>query len=238
MKKLAVFALFLFCVSAYSQGLKFLYHGQELGDTLNVSVPASDAENEITIQILNDSPDTVRIMLRKEVLTDLGGDSYNTFCIGTCVDPSTMQSFVPLVLAPGDTSTSDQFHLLYNPAGLTGVCTVKYTFTARSEYVIVVNYISGEVSVADAPATLGSFSAYPNPATSSVTFQYTLANRSASDAANIVITNLVGNRVRVIPVSGNSGKKTIDLSNMVAGIYFYSMEINGKPASTKKLIVK
>ncbi|MBQ4433904.1 MAG: T9SS type A sorting domain-containing protein, partial [Bacteroidales bacterium] len=116
--------------------------------------------------------------------------------------------------------------------------TVKYTFTARSEYVIVVNYISGEVSVADAPATLGSFSAYPNPATSSVTFQYTLANRSASDAANIVITNLVGNRVRVIPVSGNSGKKTIDLSNMVAGIYFYSMEINGKPASTKKLIVK
>lgn len=209
-----------------------------MGDTLNVSVPASDAENEITIQILNDSPDTVRIMLRKEIITDLGGDSYNTFCIGTCVDPSTMQSSVPLVLAPGDTSNNNQFHLLYNPAGLTGVCTVKYTFTARSEYVIVVNYISGEVSVADAPATLGSFSAYPNPATSSVTFQYTLANRSASDAANIVITNLIGNKVRVIPVAGNSGKKTVDLSNMVAGIYFYSMEINGKPVSTKKLIVK
>ena len=238
MKKIAVFVLFLFCVSAYSQGLRFFYHGEELGDTLNVSMPATNAENEITIQILNDSPDTASIMLRKEVITDLGGDSYNTFCIGTCVDPSTMQSFVPLVLAPGDTSTSDQFHILYNPAGLTGVCTVKYTFICRSEYVIVVNYISGEVSVADAPATLGSFSAYPNPATSSVTIQYALANRSASDAANIVITNLVGNKVRVIPVSGNSGKKTIDLSNMVAGIYFYSMEINGKPVSTKKLIVK
>lgn len=238
MRKIAVFVLFLFCVSAYSQGLKFFYQGQELGDTLNVSVPANDNDNEIAIQIQNNSLDTARIMLRKEVITDLGGDSYNTFCIGTCVDPSTMQSFVPLVLAPGETSTSDQFHILYNPAGLTGVCTVKYTFTCRSEYVIVVNFISGEVSVADAPATFNSFSAYPNPATSSVTFQYALANRSTSDAADIVITNLIGNRVRVIPVAGNSGKKTIDISNMVAGIYFYSLEINGKPVSTKKLIIK
>ena len=73
MKKIAVFVLFLFCVSAYSQGLRFFYHGEELGDTLNVSMPATNAENEITIQILNDSPDTASIMLRKEVITDLGG---------------------------------------------------------------------------------------------------------------------------------------------------------------------
>ena len=30
----------------------------------------------------------------------------------------------------------------------------------------------------------------------------------------------------------------IDLSNLVAGIYFYSIEVNGQAVSTKKLIVK
>ena len=53
-----------------------------------------------------------------------------------------------------------------------------------------------------------------------------------------MITSLVGNRVYTQPINNASGKTNIDLSNLVAGIYFYSIEVNGQAISTKKLIVK
>ena len=84
---------------------------------------------------------------------------------------------------------------------------------------------------------MNSLTAYPNPATSSVTIAYDLSNLSSADT-RVVITNLVGSKVAVRPIAGTSGKVSMDISNLDSGIYFYSIESAGKVVSTKKLIVR
>ena len=57
-------------------------------------------------------------------------------------------------------------------------------------------------------------------------------------SARLVITNLVGSKVAVHSLNGTSGKVRMDISNLDSGIYFYSIEADGKIVSTKKLIVR
>ena len=242
MKKIALSILLAMFVSdSFSQSIKLFYEGEEVGDTLNISIERINDESTFWLSVKNNTSDSLYITVAKEVLSELP-DSYNTFCLGSCFDPSVTVSPFTLNLAAGESSTNDQFHLVYYPANQYGTTSVKYRFyDERINEIpreIVVNYITGEVGIDDEPLAAKLFNAYPNPATSNVTIQYDLAGRTIGNNAQIVITSLVGNRVYTQPLNNNSGKANIDLSNLVAGIYFYSLEVNGQSISTKKLIVK
>lgn len=242
MKKIALTILLaLFATTSFSQSIKLFYEGEEAGDTLNIFVTRLDNESTFWLSVKNNTSDSLYITVAKEVLSELP-DSYNTFCLGNCFDPSVTVSPFTLDLAAGESSTNEQFHLVYYPANQHGTTSVKYRFyDERINEVpreIVVNYTTDEVGIDDTPVTAKLFNAYPNPATSNVTIQYDLTGHTASNNAQIVITSLVGNRVYTQPIHNASGKANIDLSNLVAGIYFYSLEVNGQAISTKKLIVK
>lgn len=244
MKKSAIFLiLMVFSMMAFSQSIKLFYNNEQLGDTLNVTNLRLNDENNVNINVQNNTNDSLYITVHKEVISEVDG-SFNTFCLGVCYDPSVTTSTRTLDLAAGETSTGDQFHCVYFvPSESYGITTVKYSFyderINEPAKVLVVNYISEDPDgIEDAPVVMRSFNAYPNPATSNVTVQYEVANRSAGDNVRINITSLVGNKVCSVPVSNASGKANLDLSNLVAGIYFYSLEVNGKILSTKKLIVK
>ena len=242
MKKIALTILLaLFATASFSQSIKLFYEAEEVGDTLNISIERINDESTFWLSVKNNTSDSLYITVAKEVLSELP-DSYNTFCLGNCFDPSVTVSPFTLDLAAGESSTNDQFHLVYYPANQEGTTSVKYRFyDERINEIpreVVVNYVTGgEVSIEES-VTAKVFNAYPNPATSNVTIQYDLAGRTISNNTQIVITSLVGNRVFVQPINNASGKATIDLSNLVAGIYFYSIEVNGQAISTKKLIVK
>lgn len=244
MKKLTIFLLFVASIfAAFSQEyVKFFYNGEEVNDTI-VAVPDNlEDVNEFTVEIQNVWTDSLFLTVTKEVLAS-AGESMNTFCLGSCYDPSVMVSPRTLDLAPNEISGSEDFHLVYYPLGVEGVTIVKYTLTDNlvSDQILgtfIVKFDTRPEGINDEPLHINKFSAYPNPATSQVTVQYDLSNRSANDNTKIVITNLVGKRVCVLPVSNTIGKKSIDVSNFVAGIYFYSLEINGQATATKKLIVK
>ncbi|MCQ2280993.1 MAG: T9SS type A sorting domain-containing protein [Bacteroidales bacterium] len=242
MKKLVLFVLALVVsMAAFSQSIKLYHNGQLCGDTLYLNVSRMYDDNSLVIGVMNNTNDSLFITVEKEVISELEG-SYNTFCLGVCYDASTTVSPNTLDLAAGQTSTNDDLHFTYNPMGNFGVTTVKYKFYDQrineAPAQVVVNYVTEEVSIENHVVNVNKFNAYPNPATSQVTVQYELANRLAGDNAHIIITSLVGNKVCSQPVSNNNGKATIDLSNLVAGIYFYSLEVNGQIVSTKKLIVK
>ena len=244
MKKLTIFLLFVASIfAAFSQDyVKFFYNGEEVHDTVVVYPERMYDENEFTIGIQNIWTDSLFLTVTKEVLASVG-ESMNTFCLGSCYDPSVMVSPRTLDLAPNEISNSGQFHLVYYPMGAEGVSIVKYTISdsrinTPSIGEFVVKFDTRSEGIHDASLQVNKFSAYPNPASSQVTIQYDLSNRSSNDVTKIVITNLVGKKVRVIPVSNTAGKKNIDVSNLVAGIYFYSLEINGQATATKKLIVK
>ena len=242
MKKIALSLLLaVFSMTAFSQSIQLFYNNEEVSDTLNLNIENLDDDNIIWLSVKNNTNDSLFITVSKELISEVPG-SFNTFCLGSCYDPSVTVSPATLDLAAGEASTDGQFHLVYNPMGSVGITTVIFRFAdqrlnepARE---VVVNYISGEVGIQDQPVTAKLFNAYPNPATSNVTIQYDLAGRTIGNNAQIVITSLVGNRVYTQPINNASGKTNIDLSNLVAGIYFYSIEVNGQAISTKKLIVK
>lgn len=242
MKKLALFLLVsVVTMTAFSQSIKLYYEGQPCGETLNISGFRPGDENTFHIAVMNNTNDSLFITVEKEVISEVDG-SYNTFCLGACYDPSITISPRTLDLAAGETSTTEQFHTVYYGGDNFGTTTVKYKFyDERINEVpaqVIVNYIFDDVNIQDHVVNVNKFNAYPNPATSQVTVQYELANRTAGDNAQIIITSLVGNKVYSQAINNNNGKASIDLSTLVAGIYFYSLEVNGQIVSTKKLIVK
>lgn len=236
MKKIIALISFLLVTAAYAQTFQISYNGEEVSDELDFTVTQADEDNELVLILTNNSEDVDNIYLTKQVIAEVPG-SINLFCIGgACYD--SQSSSTPLVLQPGESSTGERFHLLYNPMGTEGITTVKYIFyTSRYSDSVTVNYIYGNVGVEDTELLVNSLSAYPNPATSSVTVAYDLSG-FRTGSARLIITNLVGSKVAVRPINGTSGKVSIDISDLDSGIYFYSIEADGKIVSTKKLIVK
>ena len=241
MKRISLFLLiFASILTAVAQeSLKFFYNDSEFTDTVVMYPRTMFETTEFTVGIQNITENPVSLTVSKEVITS-AGDSYNTFCMGTCFDSSIMVSPTTLDLAAGETSTYDQFHLVYNPLGAEGLTIVRYTMSENNVQLgsFVVVFDSRPVGIEEQPMRVNRFTAYPNPATNQVTIQYDLSNRSSHDATRIVITNMVGKKVRVANISNTSGKKTLDISDLGAGIYFYTLEINGTATNTKKLIVK
>ncbi len=76
----------------------------------------------------------------------------------------------------------------------------------------------------------------PNPFTGSTTIGYNLPK--GTNSAKLQITDVTGNVLAIIPLSGSSGKSTLtaSLSGQAAGTYMYSLIVNGKLVGTKQMI--
>ena len=238
MKKIISLILLMAVAAVYGQSFQISYNGEPVGEELNYIVEQGNEDNGLVVIITNTSNETESILLSKRVISEISG-SYNTFHIGDCCDPSITVAPVPFILQPGESSDGNSFHLLYNPCGKEGTTTVEYTFSSGSSSTILrVNYIYSTSGIANPDIRVNSITAYPNPATTSVTVSYELSGSLPSNDVHLVITNLVGSKVAVHSLSGTSGKVVMDLNDLDAGIYFYSIEANGKAVSTRKLIVK
>ena len=75
--------------------------------------------------------------------------------------------------------------------------------------------------------------AYPNPANSNVNILF-----NTSEKAEIVLYNIVGEKVRSYTVTPESHKINIETSNLPVGTYFYSMVSDTKITATKRLVIK
>lgn len=236
MKKIIALILFLAVTVAYAQTFQISYNDEQITGPLNLTASLANNDNEFVIVLTNTSEEVDSIYLTKYVLSEVPG-SANLFCIGgLCYTDD--NSNTPLVLGPGESSNRQSFHLLYNPVGNEGITSVKYIFYTNSySDSVTINYIYGDVSVEETELLVNNLSAYPNPATSNVSVSYDLSGFRAG-SARLVITNLVGSKVAIHPISGTSGKVNVDLSTLDSGIYFYSIEADGKIVSTKKLIVR
>ena len=236
MKKIIALISFLAVTAAYAQSFQITFNGEQVGETVDFTAWEGNDDNELVLIITNDSQEVDSIFLSKQVIEEVPG-STNLFCIGgLCTEQNTSTS--PMVLQPGESSNRGMFHLLYNPGGNEGTTSVNYTFSAGNfTKSLIVNYIYETVGITETEVLVNSLNAYPNPATSNVTVSYDMSGYHAGNA-RVVITNLVGSKVVTRSISGTSGKVSVDISNLDAGIYFYSIEADGKIVSTKKLIVK
>ena len=75
----------------------------------------------------------------------------------------------------------------------------------------------------------------PNPFTGSTVIGYSLPKGTSS--AKLQITDINGNVLGIIPLSGSAGKSTVtaSLSGYAAGTYMYSLIVNGQLVGTKQM---
>ncbi len=96
--------------------------------------------------------------------------------------------------------------------------------------------VTGEVNVAETQQyTLALGQSIPNPATDAVQIPVTLER---AGAINFTMVNLLGEVVVREQFSGAQGANTVNLnvSNLEAGLYLYSIDVNGKRL-TKRMVI-
>ncbi len=98
---------------------------------------------------------------------------------------------------------------------------------------IVVRTVSGVKEFKNA-ATL---SAFPNPTRGETTITL---NHAANENYKIRISNAIGRVIKTIDIDKQAvdSKVEVDLSNLPAGFYFYSLLANDKMVETKRLILQ
>ncbi|WP_291727785.1 T9SS type A sorting domain-containing protein [Bernardetia sp.] len=78
--------------------------------------------------------------------------------------------------------------------------------------------------------------AYPNPAAHFVQFDYRMLDRNSE--GKITVYNLLGSVVGEYRLDNYDNRKQISVSNLKAGIYFYTISVNNQSLITKKFVVK
>lgn len=201
-----------------------------------------DSSNSTTMEshfsITNNSASALDIKVKKTEISVILG-SENAFCWGQCFIPEVFVSPDAIAINSGATNT-DGFIGDYKPKGFLGSSTIRYTFfdsnNVNDSVAVYVVYGATPAAIAIKPATIEFSNAFPNPATSVVSFNYDL--QSAQGLGELVITDLLGSEIFISTLSNDKGKLTVDVSGFTGGVYFYSLRLDGKSQFTRKLIVR
>lgn len=194
-----------------------------------IMVPPGVAIDSIALESVSFTLNEVPYSLQQmglEINCNNGGDSPNS-----CTFLGNSQNCATL---SGTPTTPGAFGLSINVVGfitvfgnVTGIPVSfdQYTFE-----------VTGEVNVVEAPVfTLALGQSMPNPATDAVKIPVTLER---AGAVNFTMVNLLGEVVVREQRSGIQGQNTLNfnVAHLEAGLYLYSIDINGKRL-TKRMII-
>ena len=81
-------------------------------------------------------------------------------------------------------------------------------------------------------------SVYPNPSRGQVTVQ--LNQKAGAADYKLRLSNIIGQEIRTVALKPEltATGLPLDLSDLRAGVYFYSLLVDGKVASTKRLVLQ
>ncbi len=191
------------------------------------------------IRIKNTSNKTITLVLRKAE-AQIGSTQKSFFCPdGSCLEiPG--DSFT-LKLEPGQTldnfsialetglseGSSDISYELYNKANASDIAQLDLHFVVEGKPDKGSLYQSADIIVHDI---------FPNPAASSAILNYALYNNGLK--AKIVIHNILGTALFAYDLPATQNSIKIDVDDLSAGIYIYTLYLNNEGVVTRKLMVK
>ena len=225
------------CVSA--QSLRFELNGNvfEEGATVICTDANEWGEYIQEMQLRNLTSNDLDVLVEKEVVENLEG-VMNYFCWGMCFGPDVFVSPNP-VTVPANSVTSEgdlSFHAMFEE-NVFGKVQVRFSAydERHPEEAVTINVIfhkSGE-GVHESPVVhFGQ--PYPNPASSTVSFDCSLQGSNAT----AVVYNLLGQEVMRQEINSFENKLTLPVSSLNDGIYFCSIQRDGQTISTVKFVVK
>ena len=236
--------LFVFGGIASAEGIIILdgAHEEVTNDTIFITGDASESMIKADIFFHNDTEESQAVLVQKIEVDVLEGTN-NAFCWnGVCFSPAVYEAEDPIVLEPGETSSDTDFYAEYYPDGHAGISIIKYHFFSPEESfddveVTVVFETEDATFVHDPewPAhQLGD--PMPNPALGQTTIPYALADGTA--AGTLQIYTLNGSMVREIVLGHNEGEVHLDASSLRQGMYIVTLTADGRPAASRRLVVK
>ena len=235
------FTLMFLAVMGYvsAQSLQFEWEGTVYseGETIECTNDEYGFGEYIQhMQVRNKTTDPIKVLIEKEIVQDLEG-VMNSFCWGMCYGPDTFVSPTAVEVAPGSVNTDDlSFHALYDETVFGDVIIKYYAYEERnpSERIsIIVRFRKSGESV-DETASVYFGQPYPNPANTTVNFNYDLSGSNAT----AVVYNLVGQEVMRQEINTFDEKMSLSVSDLNDGIYFCSVMRNGQTLATVKFVVK
>ena len=241
MRKFVLFILFagLTAFCGFSQSISLADSLGPIANNTTLVKPGTPDDIEIVTHIFvkNNSGAPLDIQCKKVELNMISG-SINTFCWGACFGPSIFVTTTPVTVASAYTD-SVNFSGHYTPMSLAGVSHMRYVFfdaanTHDSAWVNI-DYSAFPLGIESHSKNAELSNAYPNPAGSSTSFTYSLPE-GANGA--IIFRNILGVNVKEVALNGSEGKISVSTDNLRDGIYFYSLQADGKSLQTRKLIVK
>jgi hypothetical protein len=241
MKKtvLLLFLALTTCYFGYAQSISLADSSGPIANNSIITRPghANDSEIVSYLFVKNNTSSTLGVKVKKVEISLITG-TVNSFCWGVCFPPNIFVSADPVNINAHATDSAD-FSGHYNPQGFVGISTVRYVFfnAANPTDTVCVNisYNGQPVGIPTQTIKNTLSGAYPNPANNTVNFEYSL---NTENTASVVIRNLLGTVVKKSDLSNTETRLSVFTGDLPEGIYFYSLEVDGKTLTTRKLIVK
>lgn len=233
MKKLYLTTLFFigYLTMAIAQDL-ILDHA-----VVHYSGPATSLGAQLTV--VNQSANTLDVICQNDTSVRVWVPGHQTFfCWYVCYDTSTTTSPDSIQLAPGASTNAFYDHVIAN--GIPGIDQLTYRFYDQSgvstdTLSVMITYDFTSVGIYEVSSSTNSFSfAGPNPANSSTIISYYVNGKYD---AKLIVTNMLGSKVKEIPLDQSHNSLTLSVRDMKAGIYIYSLIVDGKMMTSKKLVV-
>ncbi len=238
MKKrlLSVYLLSIVSYFGYSQSLSLSHDGNPVAnnsDVIFIGEPTTSMI-EAHMSVTNNGSVTIGVKVKK-VEISLVDSSVNTFCWDVCYPPFVYVSGDTMEVHPAGTNSA--FVGEYQPNGHAGESIIRYVFFdyENTDDSVCFNAIfrAYPLGIEDPSFRATLSNAYPNPANTRATFNYTV---DAGARAMLIVRNVLGSTVKEIQLAGN-GQVRIPTIELSEGIYFYSLVVNGQIQSTRKLVV-
>jgi len=249
MKKIFTSILALsFASFTFGQSLRIFDLGVDVtNDTVIVPIVAGSAMVN-DLEIHNTSAVGVNFKVGR-IITPIDSCANVYFCTGTlCYSPQTALVWYPT----GASQLIAASSVLPNGPGTYGIAAhydacptvcqdffVKYqlynTLVGSSDTAVVtIKYVCTPAGLNE-NSQEAFLTAFPNPANSFVNINYEV--KDAYKSGKIILYDMLGKEVRAISISDQQGLTRLSLSDLMTGIYFYSIVLDNKVVATKKLIV-
>lgn len=208
------------------------------GSTIVYYVDQATSLETHDFDVHNTSSNNLTVKVRKSVQSFASAGSVFYFCTDQlCYTPSTnLSGNVTL-------NAASQFLLVtdFTPDNTTGISIVRYsvfnTANPGDSIYFFIEYHVSPTGIEDSSVKASIGSPMPNPASFVFNMSYNLGSSYGKGQATIVIYNMLGAIVRTETLDSAEGTFRMDVSTLENGVYFTSLEVDGKQVSAKRLVV-
>jgi hypothetical protein len=186
--------------------------------------------------LVNNSSQTLNVICER-VSRQMAPLHYSYFCMTICYDTSVWISPSPLTIGPN--ASVNNFEGWVGAQNSAGIDTVTYKFYDMNglsdTLVLTFTYEFTATSGINELASKYAFNITgANPANTQTSVSYSVPQQKD---ARVIVSNLLGSKVSEIKLNTKMNSMTFSVADLNSGVYVYSLMIDGRIVSSKKLII-